>query len=854
MRGDLREALRQLRKAPGVTTTAVLTLTLGIGATTAIFTLVHQVMLKSLPVTKPEELWRIGDKVRCCNWGGYTQGDDGDFSLFSWEAYKNFRAQTPEFIDLAALQAGNAPLGVRKAGSAAQADTRNGEYVSGNFFKTLGVQPWIGRLMSDADDQEGATPVAVMSYRVWHEKYGADPSVVGATYQINGHPFTVIGVAPPGFYGAKLAGWGMPDLWLPLTTELLIDGATARLKRPSGNFLDLIGRVRPGVNPKSLEAKLKVEFHNWLASHVPDMEPGEKQLWQQQTLHLIPGGAGVAAMRDQYEDGLKLLLSAAGCVLLVACANLANLMLARGLKDRVQMSIRVALGASRGRLMRKVLVESMLLAMIGGVLGIGVAYAGTTLIVHLAFRIGGPNNYVPIEATPSSPILLFTLVVSALTGVLFGIAPAWLTSRTDPADALRGAGRSIGAGRSWAQKFLVIAQIAVSMILLSAAALLGRSLRNLEHQNFGFETQDRYIAWINPMLGNYKPEQMEPMFRQIDDALLQIPGMRMVAPALYAPMTGDSWNEGIRVEGRPEPGAKEDTGAGWARVMPGFFETISAKIMLGRPITEQDTAATRKVAVVNQAFAKRFFKDQNPVGQHFGIGKIKYSATYEIVGVTNDVRYMTYQYKKAVRPMFWVPEAQTVAYDDPVFMSGEIWSHYLYNIVLWAPGNPLDMEERVRKALGSVDPNLVLYGVDPYARVVSADFQQENMIATLTALFGVLGLVLAAVGLYGVLAYMVERRTGEIGVRMALGADRGRVVAMVLGGAFWQVGVGLALGLPAAIGAGRLMTTQLFGVQPWDPIMLVLATLLLSLAALVASVIPAWRAAGVQPIVALRTE
>ncbi|MBA0086499.1 MAG: ABC transporter permease, partial [Acidobacteria bacterium Pan2503] len=352
MLADLREALRQLQKAPAVTTTAVITLALGIGATTAIFTLVHQVMLKSLPVTKPEELWRIGDKVRCCNWGGYSQGDDGDFSLFSWEAYKNFRANTPEFTDLAALQAGNAPLGVRRMGSPAQADTRNGEYVSGNFFRTLGIRPWIGRLMSDADDQEGAPPVAVMSYRIWREKYASDPSVVGASYQINGHAFTIIGVAAPGFYGAKLAGWGMPDFWLPATTEPLIDGATARLKRPNGNFLDLIGRVGLAVNPKSLEAKLKVELHDWLASHVPDMEPGERQLWRQQTLHLIPGGAGVAVMRDQYQDGLKLLLIAAGCVLLVACANLANLLLARGLRDRAQTSIRVALGASRWRLVR----------------------------------------------------------------------------------------------------------------------------------------------------------------------------------------------------------------------------------------------------------------------------------------------------------------------------------------------------------------------------------------------------------------------------------------------------------------------------------------------------------------------
>jgi putative ABC transport system permease protein len=854
MLADLRDALRQLRKAPGFTATAVITLALGIGATTAIFTLVHQVMLKSLPVTKPDELWRIGDKIRCCNWGGYTQGNDGNFSLFSWEAYKVFRDHTPEFTDLAALQAGNAPLGVRRAGSQAQADTRNGEYVSGNFFRTFGVQPWIGRLLTDADDQEGASPVAVMSHRIWKEKYGSDPSVVGASYQINGHSFTVVGVAAPGFYGAKLAGWGMPDLWLPLTTELLIDGSTSRLKRPNGNFLDLIGRVRPGVNPKSLEAKLKVELHDWLASHVPDMEPGEKQLWQQQTLHLTSGGAGVAAMRDQYQDGLRLLLVAAACVLLVACGNIANLMLARGLKDRGQTSVRVALGASRQRLVRKALVESLLLAVIGGVLGVAVAYAGTKLILHLAFRIGGPNNFVPIDATPSWPVLLFTFAISVLTGVIFGIVPAWMTSHADPIEALRGANRSVGGHRSWAQRSLVIGQVAMSLVLLSAAALLGRSLRNLEHQNFGFETEGRYIAWINPILSNYKPELMEPMFRKIDDRLRQIPGVRMVAPALYAPMTGDSWNDGIRVAGRPEPGAKEDTGAGWARVMPGFFETLGTKMALGRTITEDDTATTRKVAVINEAFAKRFFKSQNPIGEHFGPDKIKYASTFEIVGVVKDMRYMTYDYKDPVRPMFWVPETQTVEYDDPAYKAGETWSHYLYNIVIWAPGDPPGMEERVRKTLVEVDPNFVLYGVDPYTKVLSADFQQESMIATLTTLFGVLGLLLAAVGLYGVMAYMVEQRTGEIGIRMALGADRWRVVRMVLRRALSQVGIGLALGIPAAIGAGRLMKDQLFDVKPWDPVMLVFATLLLALAAVLASVIPARRAAGIEPMVALRNE
>src|SRR5947209_2501087 len=600
-------------------------------------------MLKSLPVTKPEELWRIGDKNRCCNWGGYTQDKDGNFSLFSWEAYNNFRRHTPEFADLAALQAGNAPLGVRRAGSRAPVDTRNGQFVSGNFFRTLGAQPWIGRLMTDADDQEGTSPVAVMSYRTWSDKYSSDPTIVGASYQINGHLFTVIGVAPPGFYGAKLAGWGMPDIWIPVTAESVLGGTAARLKRPNANWLDLLGRVRPGVNPKTLEAKLRVEFHDWLAGHVPEMEPSEKQNWRQQTLHLVPGGAGVASMRDQYEAGLKLLLIAAGCVLLVACGNLANLMLARGLKERSQTSLRVALGASRGRLVRKALAESTLLAIIGGILGIGIAYGGSKLILYLAFHNGGgPANYVPVDASPSWPVLLFTLAVSVLTGILFGIAPAWMTSHVDPVEALRGSNRSVRGGGSIAQKSLVMVQAAMSLVLLSAAALLGQSLRNLQHQNFGFETKDRYLVSINPTLGNYKPEQMEPFFRRIDERLLGVPGVRMVAPALYAPMSGDSWNEGIRIAGRPEPGPKEDTGAGWAHVMPGFFETLGAKIVQGRSIQEQDTATTRPIAVVNEAFVRRFFKHQNPIGQHFGMDRIQYAGSYEIVGVVRDMRYMTW--------------------------------------------------------------------------------------------------------------------------------------------------------------------------------------------------------------------
>ena len=852
MLSDLRQALRQLVKAPGFTITVVVTLALGIGATTAIFTLMQQVMLKSLPVAKPEQLYRIGDKIHCCNWGGYTQ--DEEFSLFSWELYKHFRDNTPAFEQLAALQGGNAPLGVRRAGTSQQAETRNGEYVSGNFFQTFGVGAWMGRVLSPSDESESAPPVAVMSYQVWKEKYGGDPSVVGATYQINGHPFTVVGVGAPGFYGAKLSGWAMPDFWLPLTAEILLDGATERLKSPNQHFLDLIGRVKPGTNAKALEAQLQGELHNWQASHVADMSPQEKEIWQKQTLHLTEGGAGVNNMREDYADGLKLLLAAAGCVLLVACANIANLLLARGLKNRQQTAIRIALGSGRRRLVRKALLESIALGIVGGVAGIGVAFAGTRLILHLAFAAPSSQGYIPIHATPSLPVLLFTLGISVLTGVVFGIAPAWMTSHAEPIEALRGTRGVAGDKARWPQKTLVIAQAAMSLVLLSAAAMLGQSLRNLQHQNFGFETKDRYLASINPMLGGYKPEQLQSLFRQMEDRLRAIPGVRQVSSALYAPMSGDSWNTGVRIQGRPEPPAKEDSGAGWTRVTPGFFETMGNRIVMGRPINEDDTATTRKVAVINEAFAKRFFKGENPIGRHFGPDQTKYSGMFEVVGVNTDMRYITYALKEPNRPMFFLAEAQSSHFDEPSENAGEIWSHYLYNIVLWAPGNPPNLESQVRKALAGIDPNLVLYSVDSYQHVLGNDFAQQNMIATLTLLFGALGLVLAAVGLYGVTAYTVEQRTSEIGVRMALGANRGNVVSMILRGAFWQVGVGLALGIPLAIGAGWAMTTQLFGMKFWDPAMLSIAVVLLAAAASAAALIPASRAANLDPMRALRME
>ena len=850
----MKYALRRLKQSPAFTATAVITLALGIGATTAVFTLIQQVMLRSLPVANPQQLWRIGDAVTCCYSTGYTQRNQAaqnDWTLFSWEAYQRFRTNTSAFDELAAFQigTGNGALAVRRTGSPAPVQVRLGEYVSGNFFQTFGVSPGRGRLFTNADDTEGAPPVAVMSFHTWRDGYGSDPSVVGATYQINARAFTIIGVAPPGFFGAKADDSGMPDLWLPLTTEPLVAGATSRLKNPAVAWLDLIGRVRPGTNPKTLEAQLQVELHQWLASHREEMSAQDRMLWERQTLHLTPGGAGVSPMRERYQEGLWLLLFAAVCVLLLACANIANLLLARAWRQRRQTAMRVAIGASRARLVRDALIESAVLGGLGGAAGIAVAYGGARLILWLAFT----GAWVPVDAAPSMPVLLFALTMSFITGLVFGIAPAWITARADPMDAMRGSNGSASGGTG-AQKLLVIAQAAMSVILLSAAAMLGQSLRNLEHQDLGFAGDGRYLVSIDSKLSNYRAEQLLPLFREIERRLRGIPGVRLASAALYAPMSGLYWTHDVRIAGRPEPGARDEVSSTWTRVMPGFFETVGDRIVMGRPITDADNAAARRVAVINEAFARKFFPNENPIGRHFGPAPARNAQVYEIVGVAADVHYFPSTARAPERPMYFLPEAQSATFDERELESREVWSHYLYNIVIWAPANPPALAAEVRDTLAAVDPNLVMHGVESYADVVRGHFARQDMIASLTWLFAAIGLLLASVGLYGMTAYGVEQRTAEIGVRLALGADRGSVVAMVLRGALLYVGIGLALGITAAIFSGRLIASQLFGVRPWDPALLLGATLLLVAATALAAFIPARRAAGVDPMRTLRSQ
>jgi predicted permease len=427
-----------------------------------------------------------------------------------------------------------------------------------------------------------------------------------------------------------------------------------------------------------------------------------------------------------------------------------------------------------------------------------------------------------------------------------------MTSHAEPVEAMRGANREVGGGRHWAQKALVIAQAAVSLVLLSAAAMLGGSLRNLEHQDFGFDPDGRYLVYIDSptVMSNHKQEQLVPLFREIQDRLGAIPVVRGVSSATYAPMSGGQWGHDIRIQGKPETGPKDDVSADWTRITPGFFDTIGVRMLAGRAINEDDNGNTQHVAVINEAFAKKFFGNQNPIGRHFGPAPVKNAGTYEIVGVVQNINYVN----EGFRAMYYVPEAQMVHFDQQDLQSDELLSQNLFNIVLWVPGHPANIFMQVKKTLAEVDPDLLVRDIQSYSRVIQGTFDQQNMIASLTWLFGAVGLLLAAIGLYGVTSHGVEQRRSEIGVRMALGADRRSVVAMVLRGAFWQIGIGLGIGIPAAIGAGYLMASQLFGVTPWNPLLLAGATVLLGLAALIAAAIPARRAASIDPMQALRSE
>ncbi len=848
---DTRHALRALRKAPAFAITAILTLALGIGATTSIFSLVHAVLLNSLAVSNPHDLYRLGKQPHCCVWGGYIQ--DQEFSIVSYDLYKYFRDNTNGFAELAAFQAGQLLLGIQRSGKSEVAQSFPGEFVSGNYFSMFGIKAYAGRALTSSDDQPGAPATAVMSYRLWQQEYGSDPSVVGSIFNLDKKPFTVVGITPPGFFGDTLRS-APPDFFLPLSIEPLVQGENSRLHRPSDHWLDLIGRIRPGATPVSIQGQMQVELKGWLRSHWGEMDSVERANFSRQTLYLSPGGAGITSMRARYEHWLQILMMVSGFVLLIVCANVANLMLVRGMERRQQTSLSVALGARASRLVKQALTESILLSLLGGLAALAVAFVGTRLILHFAFPPAAGFASIPISASPSLPVLGFTFAVSLVTGVGFGIAPAWMATRVDPIEALRGANRSTTQAGSLPRKTLVVFQAALSLVLLSASGLLTGALHHLENQNFGFDQNRRTIVNIDPQLANYRAEQLTPLYRRIHDSLSDLPGVSSVALCIYSPLNGSNWNDSIYVDGHPAPGPRDFPISSWDRVTAGYFDAIGNPIVKGRGISEQDTTTSRHVAVINEAFARKFFKDEDPLGKHFGRSEIAASRLYEIVGIAKDARYLTQDLDKPAGPFFFAPESQHDVFSTAANAQGEVSEHYLHDIIiLTRPGTSLSIAQ-VRQTMASVDPNLPVISIRTLEEQVAGQFTQQRLIARLTSFFGILSLVLASIGLYGVTAYNAGRRIKEIGVRMALGATRSHVVALVLRGAFGLILFGLLIGLPLTFAAGRFLGNQLYGMNPYNPVVTSVAVLTLGLSALAASLIPAFRASLISPLQALRAE
>jgi predicted permease len=848
-RQDLAYALRQMRLSPVFTLTAMLTLALGIGATTAIFSLINTVMLKSLPVVDPSSLYRIGEGNNCCIEGS-TQDTWG---FFSYDFYRQMQANTPEFSSLAAFQAGGNTFGVRRGQTDRAAKPLRGEMVTGNYFSTFGLGAFAGRTISPSDDRPNSSPVAMLSYRTWQQQYGSDPSIVGSTFIVNDHPVTIIGITPPGFFGETLRA-NPPDLWIPVNQEPIFAGSNSLLHHFQA-WLRVIGRVRPGSSSATTGPRMTALLRQWLVndSGMPaDWMAAIKSNLPKQNISVIPAGIGVAVMKQNYADSLHILLTVCCLVLLIACANIANLLLARGAARRSQTSIRLALGASRKRLIRQTLTESILLSIFGGIAGLAVAYLGVKLIVALAFR---GAHFVPIAATPSLPVLAFAFGLSLITGAIFGTAPAWLATHADPVEALRGANRSTRDHASWSQKTLVVVQATLSVVLLSGAGLLTRSLNNLQHQDFGYDTDHRVVIGLIAPFSSYSMPQLDAMYRELQDRLSHIPGVQRAALAQYTPLT-DNWGEMIIRQGHPMPGANEESGSSWDHVAPGYLETLNQHIIRGRSITEEDTASTQNVAVVDEAFVHQFFKPgENPIGQHFGLDLPRYGDTFEIVGVVRHAKYSDVANTDPPRPMFFVPLAQHGKYTDTSMMQSlDDRTHFIEGAVLQIHGSMDGLEPQIRRVFSEVDPNLTLLSVLSMREQVDGNFDQQRVVANMTGLFGILALILAAVGLYGVTAYTVERRTSEIGVRMALGSDRAGIVRLVLRGAFLQILIGLLIGIPASIGCSRLIATQLYQVKGWDPLVLAASIVTLSICAFIASIIPAQRAASIDPVKALRTD
>lgn len=832
---DLRYGFRGLLKRKGFALVAVLTLALGIGANTAIFTLVNAVMLKSLPVSNPQELVLFTDVT-----GEGTSMNDtpptGKWDRFSYDSYKYLRDHNDSFQDLTAIRSGTSRLSVRQTDAQANAAARSsGHLVSGNYFSLLGVRALRGRTLTPDDDKPNAEPVAVISHRYWEQQLNSDASIVGKHFIINGTNFTIAGVMPREFFGERVRR--PPDFWLPLVFHPQIELRDSFLENKQAYFLTLIGRLKPGVSLDQAQTSVTHKVRQYWTEFAGSQPTEVQQRAIQNTyVQLVDGSGGISGLRRLYSTPLRTLMVIVWIVLLIVCANVGSLLLSRAAARKAEISLRMALGATRRRIIRQLLTESMLLAIIGGVCGVLLAQWGVTVLVDLV------ASSAPLDTRPDLGVLAFTAGVSMLAGLLFGLIPALQASRTDLSSAMKEKARlKRGPMRLNLSAALVVLQVGLSMVLLTGAGLFARSLAKLQSEDVGFDRSNLLLVGIDSRLANYKPTELATLYQQILDGVSRLPNVQSVSLATYAPLSGTQRSSSIQIPGfTPEPGQVPDVED--ILVGPKYAATLGIPLLRGREIEIRDNASGPLVAMVNETFVERYFKDRNPIGLTFSFDDdTDRGKEIEIIGVIGDIK--SEDAREPAQPAVYRPMLQI-----------QDQSAYSPNMQVRATRDAASLAGPVRQVINQIDDKLPVFGVTTMDEQIRDKLTQERTIAQLVSFFGALALILACIGLYGVMAHGVARRTNEIGIRMALGAKGGNIAWMVLRETLLLVVVGLALGIPAAWFAGRLVSSQLFGLSGADPWTLIAAALVLTVVAMLAGYIPARRASRVDPLTALRYE